>query len=94
MSGDVLGNLMTLCVFAGLGAIISRWFTVPVRSLTWVLLALGVVLGSFVGTRTSILSLFGVEVLLNWAIASCCVGTLIGLYARTTHTNKLAPGTR
>jgi uncharacterized membrane protein YjjB (DUF3815 family) len=94
MSGNVLGNLITLCVFAGLGAFISRWFKLPVRSLTWGLLALGALLGSFVGRGTSILSLFGFEVLLNWAIASCCVGTLIGLYARTSRTKKLVPGTR
>ena len=94
MSEEVLGNLITLCVFAGLGAFISRWLAVPVRSTTWGLLALGIVLGSFVGTRTSILSLFGVDVRLNWAIASCCVGMLIGLYARTSRTNRLAPSGR
>jgi fucose 4-O-acetylase-like acetyltransferase len=82
MHGETLSQLVTLCVFGSIGLFVARWLTVPVPVRTWVLLAIAVVVGSFVGVNTVLLSVFGVGLPLNWAIASCCLAVLVGLLVR------------
>ena len=83
MNGGVLGNLLTFCLFGAVGVFAARRMNVPVRVHTWVILVSAVVLGSFVGVNTAILSVLGVRLSLNWAIVSCCLGILVGLLVRT-----------
>ncbi len=94
MGADAVGTLITVCAFGGLGALVARSFTVPVRTGTWLLLAAGAVLGRFIGTSTSLVSLFGFRVVLSWAVVSGSLGALIGLGLRTFRLNRLASGTR
>jgi fucose 4-O-acetylase-like acetyltransferase len=82
MLGETVNQLVTLCIFGSIGLVIARWLRVPVPARTWVLLVIAVVVGSFIGINTVLLSVFGVGLLLNWAIASCCLGVLVGLLLR------------
>jgi hypothetical protein len=77
-----LGNLLTLCVFGALGVFVAGRMKVPVSVRTLALLLAAALVGAFVGSNTALLSVFGVRVLLNWVIASCCLGLLAGLLAR------------
>ena len=78
-----LSYLVTLCLFTGVGLLLARFFPVPAPRRTWVLLVVAVVAGGFVGVDTRLLSVFGFAIRLNVAIASCCLGILVGLWART-----------
>jgi hypothetical protein len=77
-----VSQILTLCLFGALGLRLAGRFKRPVRLRTYVLLAVAAVVGSFVGIQARIVSVFGVQLLLNWAIASCCLGMLVGLLAR------------
>jgi hypothetical protein len=83
MDGRVLGNIVTLCVFGALGVLVATRLKVPRAARTWVLLLIAVVVGSFVGKDTALLSVFGVSVRLNWMIVATFVGVLVGLLVRT-----------
>ena len=82
MNGETLSRLLTLCVFGFIGLFVAWRLKVPVPVRTWVLLVIAVVVGCFVGVNTALLSVAGVSLLLNWAIASCCLGVLVGLLVR------------
>lgn len=82
MELDTLGRLVTFCVFGGVGLLIARRRTRPVGAGTWVLLGAAAVVGSVIGTGSRLVSVFGFEMLLSWAIVSCCLGIAAGLLLR------------
>lgn len=88
MSAGQLGNLVTFCVFGVLGLLVARRFTLPVKTLTWVVLVVALVAGCFVGVGTALLSVFGFTIFLNWAIASSFFGIIAGLMDRTRKWGK------
>ncbi len=84
MDGRVLGNIITLCVFGALGVLVATRLKAPVRALrTWILLLIVIVVGSFVGKDTALLSVFGVSLRLNWMIAASFIGVSVGLLVRS-----------
>lgn len=83
MNAETFSQLVTLCVFGSIGLFVAWRLKVPVPVWTWILLVIAVVVGCFVGVNTALLSVFGVGLLLNWAIASCCLGVLVGLLVRS-----------
>lgn len=72
--------LITVALFGSLGYFCSR-FLRPRWQLVLILL-LAVVVGGWIGVNTSILSWFGVDLRLNWAIRACCIGLLAGVLVR------------
>lgn len=92
MQPETVGTILALCVFGGLGWCLARALTIPVRVHTWVLLALAIVGGGFVGVQTWLLSVFGVGIRLNQAIVSCAAGMLIALMVRTGTQRRLSGG--
>ncbi len=83
MHGDMLSQLLTLVVFGSIGSLIAPRLKMPVPIRTWVLLVIAVIVGSFVGVDTWMVSVYGVGLLLNWAIVSFCLGVLLRLMVRT-----------
>jgi hypothetical protein len=75
-------GIVTLLVFAACGVVIARRFKQPVALLTWVALVVGIVVASYVGTHTRLLSVFGFDVYLNRALQSLGIGIVVGLLIR------------
>jgi len=75
-------HVITICLCGCAGVFLAGRFRLPVPWHTWVLLVLAVVVGSFVGVSTHVVSVLGFGIRLNVAIASCSVGILVGLWAR------------
>ena len=92
MPGDTVSQLVTLCVFGSIGLFVARRVKIPAPVWTWVLLVIGVLVGSFTGVHTRLLSIFGVALLLNWAIPSFCLGVLLGLLLRSRARHSLRRG--
>ncbi len=81
MNPDLLGKLVTICLFGGIGWLIADRFRLPVATLTWALLLLAALVGSFV--KFLVVSVLGFTVYSNWAIVACCLGALAGLVVRS-----------
>ena len=92
MQAETAGTILTLCVCGGLGWVLARAFSMPVRVHVWILLVLAVVGGGFIGVDTSLLSVFGVGIRLNVAIVSCVAGMLIALMVRTGRQRRFSTG--
>ncbi len=82
MDAAVLGKVLTLGLFGGLGVFLAGRVKLPVTVGTWALIVAAALAAPFVGPSTALVSIFGVSLLLNWAITSCCLGVLAGLLAR------------
>jgi|WetSurSiteA1Bulk_404760.scaffolds.fasta_scaffold302189_1 hypothetical protein len=82
MSGETLSRLLSIGVFGLGGLFLARLFKVPASFRTRLLLGLAAIVGSYVGVKTFIVSIFGVGIVLNWALSSCCLGLLVGLLIR------------
>ncbi len=89
VTNSILGTVITFMIFAGLGALIATRLSLPVRLMTWILLAVGIVVGAYVGVHASLVSVFGVGIYVNWAIQSWCIGTLFVLIVRTVARRRL-----
>jgi len=83
MDGVALGKLITLGFFGAAGWFVARRWTVPAAARTWCLLLGAAVVGSVIGTETRVVSVFGIDILLNWVILSSCLGALVRLWLRT-----------
>ena len=97
MVADVLSKVITFGVFGAVGWAIARRWRLPVPSRTWLLLIVAVFAGAFVGVNTNVVCLnaVGICMPLNWAIASCCLGLLVGLWRRVRASRQSArPGNR
>ena len=90
MQPETIGTIITVCIFGGLGWFLAQGFSMPVRGYTWVLLVLALIAGAFVGINTRVLSVLGVAIRLNVALASCAAGLLIALVVRTTRRRRLS----
>jgi hypothetical protein len=90
MDTGTLNRLLTLAVFGIAGFLLARLFRLPVPFRTRLLLAVAAIVGCFVGVETRLVSIFGVAILLNWAIASSCLGMLVGLLVRGLAANSAA----
>ena len=90
MQPETIGTILTLCVCGGLGSFLARGFSMPVSVYVWPFLVLAVVAGAFVGVHTWLLSVFGVGIRLNVALASSVAGMLIALIVRTVRRRGLS----
>lgn len=92
MQAETMGTILTVCLCGSLGWFLGRTFSVPVRLHTWVLLAIAVVGGAFIGVDTWLLSISGVGIRLNVAISSCAAGIVFALLIRTAKQRRLSAG--
>ncbi len=82
MDLGTLGWLFTILVFGALGSLLANLRSRPTGVLPFVLLAVATVIGHSVGTGTRLLSIFGFDVALSWALAAGCLGAIVGLLRR------------
>ncbi len=92
MSLELLGTVVTFCIFATIGYVVARRISVPVRGQTWFLLVLLAVVGSVTGRSTSLIAIDGFAVTLSWAIVSCVIGIGLTLAVRSVTRRKLVSG--
>ncbi len=83
MNGDAIGALITIGIFGAVGLMLARRLPSRVPLHTTVLLAIVVIVGAFVGVNTRLVSVFGVAIRANWAIASCCLAILVSALLRS-----------
>jgi len=89
MNIGTLSWLITVCIFGGLGWLLSLRRTRPAGPVTFVLLAGIAVVGFYLGVGTRLLDVFGFKVLFSWAIVSSCLGGIIGLVVRNGKLRRL-----
>ena len=73
---------ITVGAFAGVGWVIARKRSQPAGPLMFIIVLGVAVIGYFVGVNTRLVDVGGLEVPLNWALTSCCVGGVGGLLIR------------
>jgi uncharacterized membrane protein YfcA len=77
MDFGMMGQVVTFCVFGAVGWLVARRRKQRVGARMWVLLAVGVIVGSSIGVGTRLVSVFEFAMYLNWAIAAFCFGALL-----------------
>ncbi len=82
MNPGTLGWLFTVLVFGGLGLSLARRRSRPAGALAFVLLVVVAAVGYAAGATTRLVSIFGFDVRLSWAIAAACLGAVVGLLRR------------
>ena len=92
---ELLGFVVTCIVLGTAGYYCRKWFSHPVRIITWILLLLGTFLAQYFAPSARILDIFGFRVFANSSVMAFGCGLLIGLIRReyTTHSSTISTKT-
>ena len=82
--------LFTIVVFGAIGCLIASRLSRPSSPWAYVALLVLALVGFYVGVDTSLVQVGDFTVMLNWSIASCCVGGCVGLLFRNAKLRRLA----
>jgi len=89
---ETFSFVFTWLLFGGLGYFSSKRFKQPIAIFTWVLIVAATFLASFFSVTAKLISIFGFQVYVNWALRAFGVGLIIGLLIqllRSHHVRKL-----
>jgi len=89
MDIDTMNWVVTIVAFGAIGWLIASRRSTQAGPLTFIVLLGLAVGGYYVGVDTLLLDVNGFIVLLNWAIASCCIGGAVGLLVRNRSLRRL-----
>ena len=91
MDLGTLGWLFTVLVFGALGSSLAKRRSRRAGALAFVVLLVVAAVGYSAGISTRLVSVFGFDVRLSWAVVACCGGAIVGLARRNRQLRRPDP---